>query len=132
MDRFIAVATIAISGSASSEERASAEREMNLIIEQPNALGGFWGVLREVDETVLFFVLMGIQRIVWKRWSYLSAEEKSNVGGVVITLIVEKSHVLQKFSRSKLEQVLANVCVQSSTLDLRLQHPHQAHIHRML
>lgn len=121
MDRFIAVATIAISGSASSEERASAEREMNLIIEQPNALGGFLGVLREVDETVLFFVLMGIQRIVWKRWSYLSAEEKSNVGGVVITLIVEKSHVLQKFSRSKLEQVLANVCVQSSTLDPVIQ-----------
>ena len=104
MEAFIQAAQTVVSGS--NEERSKAEASINQMIEHPEALNTFLQGLYEVDEMVFFFILIGIQRVIWKRWRFLTEEDKNRLSGVIIDLIVTRSDTLQKFSQSKLEQVL--------------------------
>ena len=119
MDAFIQAAQTVVSGS--NEERCRAEASINTLIEHPDALDTLLRGLYEVDEMVFFFILIGIQRVIWKRWRFLTEEDKNRLSGVIIDLILTKSDSLQKFSQSKLEQILANICAQAGSLEPVIQ-----------
>ena len=123
MDDFIRAAQGVCYG-ATNEERCSSEVKMTLIIEQPGALDAFLDGLYTTEDTVFFFICLGLQRIFWKRFGQLDQNQQSRVIHVLSECLtirgaginIGHGSNLQAFARRKLEQVMACVCAQLGTL----------------
>ena len=68
------------------------------------------------DSDLVFFVGLGLTRIVWAQWQMFSMEEQSSFAGQLLQLISERSADLQPHAQAKLELVLAGVCANAGDL----------------
>ena len=123
MDDFIRAAQGVCYGTT-NEERSSAEANMALIIEQPGALEAFLDGLYTTEDTVFFFICLGLQRIFWKRFGQLDQNQQLRVTHALSECLTIRGagtdscrgNTLQVFARRKLEQVMACVCAQLGTV----------------
>jgi len=125
MEDFIRAAQGVCYGSTNAE-RSAAEAQLSVIIEQEGALAAFLDGLYTAEDTVFFFICLGLQRILWKRWGQLEQQQQTRVTHILSQCLTERgagtgSHssapALQVFSRRKLEQVMSCACAQLGSLD---------------
>lgn len=121
MEEFIRCAQTVCYGST-NEERNTAEAQLSVIIEQEGALPAFLDALYSAEDTVFFFICLGLQRILWKRWGQLEQQDQSRVTQALSEALTTrgasaKTTALQVFARRKLEQVVSCVCAQLGSLD---------------
>ena len=116
LDDFIQCVQLIIS-QCSNEDRHAAESRISSIVEMQGIVTVFCEALPTVEEMMLFFICIGLQRIIWKRWRYLSNDEKQLLLTTISSMLLERGDSLQQYARGKLEQVMANVCAQLGSVD---------------
>lgn len=115
------VSAICDAGSA-KETRTAAEARLLQLQSEPGAWQSHLQLLiTVVDGNLLFFLCIGLQRILWKNWSSLTTSEKQMIIAGVAQALREKHESLPPFARNKAEQVLAVICQCSFSLDPVLQ-----------
>jgi hypothetical protein len=104
------------------EVRASAEHRFKSFQNDENAWLVHIELISSVDDsTLLFFLFISLKFIIWKRWKYFTPNVKQEIGTFLVNFLLNKSGNLMSFVISKLEQVIAAICINSVSLDLVMQ-----------
>jgi hypothetical protein len=94
--------------------RAAAERRLQELQNEAGSWRVHVQLLLSIEEdTLLFFLCLGLQRIVWKHWNAMDVGDQDVIVRAIVTLLAGKSHSLPFFVRSKAELVLAAICINS-------------------
>jgi hypothetical protein len=78
-------------------------------------------LLPVVEDTLIFFLCLGLQRIIWKQWNVMSVESHEAILNSVISILVRTTSPLTLFARSKAELVLAAICQNSYSFEPTLK-----------
>ena len=63
-----------------------------------------------IDGHMLFMLCFGLNKILWKKWTYLSESEHEYITSIVIKLLIDQFASLPLYTRSKVEQIIATLC----------------------
>eukprot|EP01038_Epipyxis_sp_PR26KG_P009793 gene9793-13175_t len=110
------------SSSSSYEIRSSAEQRLLVILSDIN----LWKIylsyllLDNINDTIRFFICIGLQRLIWKYWGTghtleFSNDDKMRLTNTIIQTLTQKN--MQAFAKSKVEQVLGIICASSYSLE---------------
>jgi hypothetical protein len=116
----ILVATIC-NPSTDQGTRQAAERRLQELQNEEGSWRAHIQLLGAVEDTLLFFLCLGLQRIVWKQWSSMNVGDHEIISQALVTLLATKSASMPLFARSKAELVLAAVCINSYSFSPVLQ-----------
>lgn len=118
MSEFDGLIQIICSATTNVDSRTSAERRLLELLSDPTLLHSYLPLLFTANDTVTFFLCIGLQRFIWKHWlspSMLTSSDKEMLVNTVVNVLINKVNMLT-YTRSKLEQVLATICILSNTL----------------
>lgn len=93
--------------------RVSAEKRLQELQNEPGSWWAHVQLLQSVEDTLLFFLCLGLQRIVWKHWNSMNVADHECIVNALVNLLATKSQSLPLFARSKAELVLAACCINS-------------------
>ena len=102
--------------STPQQSRTAAEQQLLEILSNIDTWKQYSECLYTADDTVCFFVCIGFQKMVWRQWRRISSEDKILLSQTVVSALTNRKK-LQSFAKSKLEQVLATICVNSCSID---------------
>jgi hypothetical protein len=103
------IATIC-SSTANVQSRSSAERRLLELLSSADNLVQYLPALFTANATVTFFIGIGFQRLVWRHWHRIDDARKEQMIST-LTSVLQNRLDLPSFAKSKLEQVLAAICV---------------------
>ena len=101
--------------------RSAAERRLQELQSEAGSWRAHIQLLDVVEDTLLFFVCLGLQRIIWKQWNSMDVSDQDAIVTTVVNVIARKSAIIPLFARSKLELVLSAICQNSYSFDPVLQ-----------
>lgn len=117
MDHQILVELQSIISNIQSSFRTESEQSTSARFAALCQAPGSWRIFLQIlpdptthNDTVFFFLSIGLNRVLWTQWQAFSIEERDLFASQVMALITTRSHSLQPFARLKLEQVLAGIC----------------------
>jgi hypothetical protein len=116
MEEFDALVLTICSSTSSTETRSLAERRLQDIISNKSSWKIYAPYLFQANDTVCFFICIGLQRIVWRYWAEFSLEDKMLFNQTISQALISRKN-MQRFALSKLEQVLATICACSCSLE---------------
>lgn len=114
MTDFDSLISIICNPSSSLEARGNAERALLDVFSDVYQWRTCLPALYQANDSVCFFIGIGLQRLVWRNWSSLLAEDREALTSSMTAVLVNRS--LPAFTTAKLEQVLAAICVMSLSL----------------
>eukprot|EP01041_Mallomonas_annulata_P011700 gene11700-24509_t len=104
----------------SSGRRVEAERCLLDIQNDKTSWSTFLDLLMSAEDNLLFFIGQGLLKSTWRQWFTLSESEQALFTSKVLQVLVRR-HDLSPFVRSKIEQVLGSICINSQSLHHVLQ-----------
>lgn len=110
----ILIATIC-EGSSSVENRSAAERRLVELLSDKDSVGPHLHTLHTANDTAIFFVCIGLQRLIWRGWGQLDVYLQEHLVNTITSVLTSRL-TLQRFSKAKLEQVFATICICSSSI----------------
>jgi hypothetical protein len=116
MDEFDDLVAKICSSATQPQQRAVAEQRLMEILSNPNSWKVFSGLLFQVNDTVCFFICIGLQRMVWRNWRNIPMDDRLLLSQT-ITHALNTRPTMQRFAKAKLEQVLATVCANSCSIE---------------
>lgn len=102
--------------STTSEGRSYAERRLFALISNENAWKPYSAFLFQANDAAVFFICIGLERIVWKCWDTFSFDDKVLFNQTITQALVARKD-MSPYALSKLEQVLATICACSCSLE---------------
>lgn len=115
MSEYDHLITTICSSTASVDARSSAERRLLELLSMPSNLTQCLPSLYTANDTIVFFLGIGLQRLIWKYWTHMDQSQHDSLLQTLKETLLNRAD-LQTFSKAKLEQVLAAICVASSSL----------------
>ena len=102
-------------------------REAESRLDQFQKLDGSWHIhiqylqTPQVDDSLLFLLCIGLDRIIWRVWSTLSTTDQEGIINTIIQILVTRFATLPSFVRSKIEQILATICKNNVSFNILFQ-----------
>ena len=116
MDEFDGLIEKICNASSPPQIRAQAEQRLMEILSDRNAWKNYANFLFQANDTMCFFICIGMQRMVWKHWRNISMEDRMLLNQTVVQALSGRPQ-MQPFAKSKLEQVLATICANSCSIE---------------
>jgi hypothetical protein len=110
MEEFNELVNLICNNASSLEIRNNAERKLLEKLSIFDSWKLYFPFLFQANDTICFFICIGLQRLLWKYWDDYSADDKLLFTQTIIQLLKTRKD-LQLFSKSKLEQVLGTICI---------------------
>jgi hypothetical protein len=110
------IATICNPASAINQ-RQQAENRLLEALSNPSTCFNYLPLILTASDNVCFFIGIGLQRLVWRHWDNIDDHQKQMTLDAIREVLLKRHVNLQSFAKSKLEQVLAAICIQSKSFD---------------
>lgn len=138
MDEVNDLVTKICSPSIALDDRKHAEDRLLQLLSDLNTWKYYCSQLSQADDTNIFFISVGLQRLIWKNYRVINNEDKLYLIQTILQVLVHNyshsdsnndcnsvsncnsggnSNKLQAFTQSKLEQLLVTVCCTSVTIE---------------
>lgn len=96
-------------------DRSEAERRLLDLLSQPQNLASYLPYLASANDTVVFFLGIGLQRLIWPFWPRLDIGQQEVLLDSIQRVLRERPQ-LAAFAQAKLSQVLAVICIHRLSL----------------
>ena len=106
---------IVCSSTADPKIRYNAELSLRQFQLDPSSWKIFLNLLRTANGNTLFFVAQGLILAVWRQWNHFSSEVKNYFMENVIDVLKRREDI-DLVGKSKVEQVLCCICVNSARI----------------
>jgi predicted transcriptional regulator YheO len=100
---------------SSVESRSQAERNLLELLSSLSTWSSHLNSLFTANDTICFFIGIGYQRLIWRHWYQLSSENRELLTNTLTNVLMTRSK-MSIFAKSKLEQVVAAICINSLSL----------------
>jgi hypothetical protein len=115
-EEFESLVQIVCNQSSSVQSRQNAEGRLSEIQNDDSAWQILLGFLSVTDDNLLFFIGQGLAGMAWRSFNKLSAEDQDAFTEAITQTLTQRND-MSTFARSKIEQVLAAICVSLCTLN---------------
>ncbi|RYG95525.1 hypothetical protein EON65_55845, partial [archaeon] len=100
---------------SSHPTRQQAEQTLLQLFSNRQSYPSYLSLCYSASDNVVFFVCLGLQRLLWRQWQYLSGDEINTISHTMLSTLTQRNN-LQAFAINKAEQVIAVVCIQTVSL----------------